>query len=885
MWSDLIYRLRALIRRKAVEREMDDELRFHFERQAEKYVVSGLTRADAVRRVRMEFGGVESVKEECREARGGILVETVIQDVRYALRGFRRTPGFAATVVATIALGLGLNTTVFTIFNAYVLRPLSVRDPYSLYLFTWQNRKGDGHLFTWREFEDFAKENSAFSEVMALEKTDLVRVAGHTMVNNLVTGNYFRMLGVNAALGRTLLPEDASFPGREAVVVLSYSAWKNKFAGDPGIVGKKLPIHGYPMEVVGVAREGFPGLSEVPVDIWAPLTMAPELEEGSSLFGLEQPDRIRIIGRLTRGLDRRSAEAALTTWAQRRTANRPDTEKAVAAILRSEATTIPMDPLVIAGLSPVFVAFGLVLLIACANVANMLLARAMARQREIGIRLAIGAARKRLIRQLLTESILLALPAAIAGFCVSKATIDLGVRLMFRTLPRGYAEFVTLLPLEPDLRVFGFMLLAAVSSALLFGLVPAIQATRSNVMQAARGEFTTDLRPARLRNGLVVGQVAVSVLLLICALALLRVNNRIERLDVGLKTHGVVAMEIEDKFRAKVLRQLAAEPLVRSIAASSRLPFEGSLPWMPVKPDNKSERIWAQYVQVSPEYFSVFELPILRGRGFTAEEARGGAPLVLISQAAAQKFWPGADALGRSLRIEQDPQQHNLAENKKLGIPAAREVQVIGIVRDAVNGYVGYGVDDSCVFLPGRADAAGYVLLVRAEGDAEVARRTLDKALTASIPGALDQIHSMDEILDAQFYPYRAASWVSSAIGGIALLLTVSGIYGVLSYLVTQRTKEIGIRVALGASSGSVVRLVLRQSLKLAGIGAAVGAMAAVGVFRILASQAEVFVFEKVDEVAFGVGVVLVVGASACAAFFPCLRAAGIEPVTTLRCE
>jgi hypothetical protein len=288
---------------------------------------------------------------------------------------------------------------------------------------------------------------------------------------------------------------------------------------------------------------------------------------------------------------------------------------------------------------------------------------------------------------------------------------------------------------------------------------------------------------------------------------------------------------------------------------------------------------------VSPKYFPVFERPILRGRNFTAEEAKGGAPVVVISQATARQFWPGRDALGHSLRIEQDPQQHNLAENRRIGIPAPRVVNIIGIARDAVNGYVGCGIDQTCVFFPARADGAGYGLLVRMKGDAEIVLVTLDKAIAASIPGPVDEIHPMAEALTSQLYPYRAASWVSSAIGGIALLLTLSGIYSVLSDLVTQRTKEIGIRVALGASSGSVVRLVLKQSLKLVGIGAAVGARAAFGVFRILASHLEVFVFDKVDTVALKVGIALVIGASACAAYFPCLRAVRIEPATTLRCD
>ena len=747
------------------------------------------------------------------------------------------------------------------------------------------NRNGDGHLFTWQELQDFRTQNPAFSEVVGFDSLQ-PRVESHTLFGNLVTGNYFRMLGVSPALGRTLLAEDAVAPGGRPVVVLSFTAWKNKLGGDPDIVGRKLIIHGHSMEVVGVAREGFHGLGGVPLDFWAPITMATQLEEGPNLFGQKHPERIRIVGRLQHGWSLRQVKAALTTWAQQRTADRPDPEKATGALLRSKATTIPLDPLVIAAFSPVFVTFALVLLIACANVANMMLARAMSRQREIGIRLAMGATRARLIRQLLTESVLLALPAGAVGFGISKATIDLGEGLMFGTLPRGYLDYITLLPLEPDVRVFGFMLMAAVLSALLFGLAPAIQATRSNVMQAAKGDFTTDFRPMRLRNALVIAQVAISVMFMICTAVLVRANHRMQGLDVGLKTAGVVEMEIQEKFRAKVLQQLASDPIVQIIGAAGKAPFEGYLPWVPVAPDDASERSWARFIHVSPEYFSLFQIPILRGRAFTADEASAGAPVVVISLATANRLWPAREALGRSLRIERDSQQRRtLEENPTIGVPSSAVVRVIGIARDVVNGYVGDGTDQSCVYFPGTAQAAGYVLLVRVHGDAEVARRKLDASLSAGLPGAVDSIHAMDEFLTVLLYPFRAVSWVASAIGGLALLLTLSGIYGVLSYLVTQCTKEIGIRVALGASTRRIAGLFLRQSLRFTVIGASIGIMLALGVSRILASQLDVFMFDTVDGAAFGMGTLVVIAASACAAWFPSHRAARIEPTSTLRCD
>src|SRR5579862_8880328 len=259
-WHDVLLRVRALLLRRRTEDELDDEVQFHLEMEARKNRAAGMSAVEARRAARVEFGGIDRAKEQCRDARGVSWIETLVQDARYALRGIRRSPGFALTVAATLALGLGLNTTLFTIFNAYVLRPLAVRDPYSLYRFTWMNRNGENDRFSWHEFQDFQKQNPAFSEVLGFDHLGFARVEGHAMFGELVTGNYFRMLGVNAVVGRTLFPEDAAAPGSAPVVVLSFKAWRAKFASRPDIVGKKVFIHGYPLEVVGVAPEGFGGL-------------------------------------------------------------------------------------------------------------------------------------------------------------------------------------------------------------------------------------------------------------------------------------------------------------------------------------------------------------------------------------------------------------------------------------------------------------------------------------------------------------------------------------------------------------------------------------------------------------------------------------------------
>ncbi|MEO8369612.1 MAG: ADOP family duplicated permease [Candidatus Solibacter sp.] len=884
-WKDLRLRLRALLFQRRVEDELDEELRFHIEMETRKNVQRGMPPAEAGRKVGVDFGGFPQVKEACREMRGLRLIETTLQDLRYAFSGFRRTPGFALTVIGTIALGLGLNTTLFTIFNAYVLQPLSVNDPYRLYQFTWANRAQEGHRFSWGEFRDFERQNPAFSEVVAFNRVSFARVEGHLMLGQMVTGNYFEMLGVTAMRGRTLLPADATVPGSAPVAVLSFDAWTNKFGSDPNILEKQIPIRGHNLQIVGVAQAGFRGLSEVPLDYWVPVTLAPLLEQDTSLFGPRQPERLTLVGRLRPDLTPRQAQTTLTAWAQRHTESLPDAAHATHAILRSRATVVPLEPAVVAAAVPVFVAFGMVLLIACANVANMMLARAMARQREIGIRLAMGAGRARLIRQLLTESVALAVPAAVAGFAISSESIRWGQWLVFNTMPASFREFLTMMPLQPDARVFCFMLAAAVLSAVLFGIAPAIQATRSSVMQAARGEFTTDFRPARLRSALVVLQVSVSVLLLICATVLIRINQRMQQLEVGLQPRGVVVMDLQERFRERVMQHLSAAAGIQQIAAAGKVPFEGYLPRVPVVAGEDSGQVPAGYLYASPEYFEVFQLPILRGRNFTRDEALSGAAVAIVSQATAQRLWPGRDAVGRELRILPNPQQRRSLADPRAGPPAFASAQVIGVARDAVNGWVGEGPDSTCVYFPTAPTRAGNALFVRVRGDAAAAVRRLDAMFTAATPGAVDQLHTMEDVLGAQIYPFRAMYWISAALGGLALLLTISGIYGVLSYVVTQRTKEIGIRVALGARPGAVAALVLRQSMRFAFAGAIIGGTAAIGLLRLVASQVDMKLLGSLDWLAVGTGMALVSASSAAAAWLPSRRAAGIEPVSTLRCD
>jgi predicted permease len=866
-WQGLILRLRALTFQKRVERDLEDELDFHIEMQTRKNLLAGMSEAEATRWARIEFGGAAQVREECRDARAIGIIETTWRDIRYALRGFRRSPNFVLTVVATIGLGLGLITTIFTVLNAFYLRPLAVHDPRSLYEIFWMDRAGNGHDFTWPEYREFLRENPAHSEALAYRRAE-ARVNGRNLSGILVTAEYFRMLGVGAALGRTLLPEDASAPGREPVVVLSYAAWQNQFAGNPDIIGKKILLRGYPFEVIGVAPSGFNGLGQRPTDFWAPLTMSARFDNGPDLFGPERPRVLAIVGRLKPGFSVGQARAGVTVWAQRFTANGPASERAAAAFFVSRATTKPFSPKNAPMFSLVLAAFAVVLLIGCANVANLMLSRAVARQREIGIRLSLGATRSRLIRQLLTESILLALPAAAFGFLVSRVIIELCIRVMFATLPPGIAAGVlTRIPWVPlDLRVFGFGLAAALISALVFGLAPAVQATRTDVMQAARGDFSSAFRPARLRNSLVIGQITVCVLLLITAAILLRGIQRIQTMDSSLSTRDNIEMVVEEQFRARVLERLSTDPAVQILAAAGNAPVDRKSA-VPVMPAGGGATLQIASNRVSPEYFTLFEIPILRGRNFTAEESRTAAPAAIISEAAAQQLWPNDDAVGRSLRVG----------------PDQRVVIVIGIARDEISRWLTNGDDKTLVYFPASPRMAGSKLFVRVHGDAETARRKLDTNLTALNPNALSEIHKLQiqEWVTEDAYSFQVAYWMSSTIGIFALLLTLSGIYGVLSYVVSQRTKEIGIRMAMGATSGAVSGLVLRQLMRLAIIGALVGGMLAMGMSKVLASV--LVMINTFDAAAYIGGVSLVLAACAAAAYFPSRRASLIDPVRTLR--
>jgi len=584
-------------------------------------------------------------------------------------------------------------------------------------------------------------------------------------------------------------------------------------------------------------------------------------------------DGLRLIGRLQPGVTEGSAKAGLLAWARRRWSD------AAGVAMTCRATAVPLNRDAVITFIPLFTAFGLVLLIACANVSNMMLARALARQREMAIRVSLGASRGRLVRQLLTESVLLAIPAAALGFLISEATIEGARRLLFATVPPAFGRLLSIENLSPDWRVFGYILAASVSAALVFGLAPALQTTRSRLVEANRGDFSSDYRSACLRNLLVVAQVAVCSLLLICTAIVLRSEQRASAQRIGLDTTGVWDLRMIGRYQAKVAARLAREPGVAAIAAAWRAPLYGSLKAVSITPSGGREAVWSGYNFVSGSYFPLFREPLVAGRTFTEAESTAEAPVAIVSESTAHRLWPGRTAVGESISIAV-VQVHDPHFERAPRFGSAR---VIGVAQDSSGGVFSTW-DGATIYFPTSVHAGfNDSVLVRISGTPAEARRRLEAAVLDVGPSVVDMFNPMEDVRALQVYPFRVTFWVAGFLGGVALLMTVSGIYGVMSYLVSQRRKEIGIRVALGAARPEIVRMVLRQSGKLAVVGAAAGSVLALMVSPVFAHQIEAI--QPYDWFPYAGAVAVILAAAVGASYAPSRRAVRIDPIETLRCD
>jgi predicted permease len=868
-----------LFRRRHLDDELSDEMSAHLEISTADYVDRGMSLADARRVAELRFGGTVQTAEAYRDRQGFPLLESLWQDVRYAVRTLRRTPLFAMTVTATMGLGLGLLGSAFTLLNAYLLKPIDLPDPHALYSLGWDTDAARRLRFTLADYEALQPEARRLAGVAAAQDVTVMQDTVSTP-GLLVTGNYFELLGARPVLGRLLRPDDAAARGGRAVVVLSHQTWRSRYGSDPAIVGQRIPLGRQRFEVVGVMEPHAFLRGQEGVSFWAPLTMAgafPGIDPWS------EPDArsLVVVGRLRQGVTAASVRAWFEVWLRQRFPQSSDTAP-VAVHIDSLATRIMLDGRTLTLFLFIMSAFGLVLLVAAANVTNLMLARALARQQEIAVRLALGASRWRVQRQLIVESLVLAVPAAATGLALIIVTARVFPTVILATFPdSAFGVENVLVPLDPDWRVMAFLAAAAVLSAVLITLAPAGRLAGMRLAHASRGEASSDVRGSRLRSGLVAMQIGACALFLVGTVGLLRESSRLANPQPNLSYERVSLIGINPKVRAAVAKRLASEAAVEQVAVTWKPPLmAGPLPTARVTASATNIAQTTGYTGVSPEYFALFDIRIVRGRTFTPGEAAAGAAVALVSQATAAALWPGLDPLGRTLDLAAVPE----GRTDRRRLPRG-PVLVIGVTEDVASGNIFDGVDASCVYFPTDVQALTEMsLLVRARTD-DVA--LLTSAVTTAVkevaPEIPFQVFPMRTLVGLAVWIFQAFSVAASLLSLVGLLFAYSGTHAVVSFLVARRTREFGVRMALGASVWQIVRGMLIETSRTASIGLVAGLVVAAGLVRLLRASAAILPDFGARPFVAGAAIVLV--ATAVAALAPLRAVARIDPAQALRTE
>jgi predicted permease len=907
MLSDLFIRFRALFRRTAVEGELDDELRFHLEHQVEKYIRSGYSREEATRRTRLEFGGLDQVKENCREARGVTFVETLVQDVRYAVRGFNRNRGFTVVAVLTLALGVGANSAVFSVINAVMLRALPVRDPQQLVQVAFHGKHDAtsfvGESFSYPLFSEFRKDNRSFSDVSAFDSWDSFEAqsadnglgtAGEAIKGQLVSDNFFSMLGVNAVIGRTFTVDEDSGGGGHPVAVLSYTTWEHDFARDPHVIGKKLLVKGTPLTVMGVAPRYFTGVNPgKSFGAWLPLTMAAQVLSGQRTSLTDaNTNWLSLMGRLKPDVSATQASERLDALYQQLQRER-DTSGWSPQELRDFFTRhivlLPAasgaDYLRKEFSRPLWILMGmvgLVLLIACANVTNLLLARASTREREVAVRIALGARGWRLLRQMLTESLLLAFTAAVVGMLFAYWGSHILVTLMSITLD-----------VHPDLRVLGFTSLLALTTGLAAGIAPAIGAVRRNQSPALRAspQRAMDSRcGGHIGTALTVMQVALSLAVVFAAVLLARTLHNLETLDPGFSRQNVLLFKLDaaragykDQRLTQLYQQLAdrigSAPGVKSTSYSVLTPISGggwdNRTYVEGYTPSPSENIDVYMNGVGPRFFETLGTPLLMGRSFGAQDQANSTCAAVINETMARRYFVGRSPIGQHIG--------------KWNWDGRREYEVVGVVGDAK--YMSLREDvppTAYLYLPQSPRIPGDVTFevqsaVSSSSVVPEVREVLGNVDSRLIA---ENVKTLAEQVDQSLEEEKLISTVSGCFGVLALVLACIGLYGVMAYSVVRRTNEIGLRMALGAEQGNVFRMVIGRGLRLAFAGLSIGAIAVLVLARLLTSFAQVLYGVRATDSPTIIAVSLImVAVAAIACYIPASRAMRVDPMVTLRCE
>jgi len=807
-----------------------------------------------------------------------VALDSLLQDIRYAIRTLRRAPLFAATVVATMGLGLGLLASAFTILNAYLLKPIDLPEPHALYSLSWDTETTRRQRFTLADYEALQPEARRFAAVAAAHDVSFMQDSVSTM-GLLVTGNYFELLGARPALGRLLRPSDAAARGGAAVVVLSHQAWRSRYGSDPAIVGQRIQLGRQRFEVVGVAEPYSYLTGQELATFWAPLTMAGAFP-GTDPWSRPDAPSLVVVGRLRQDVTATSVRAWFDVWLRQRYL--PTSEAAPVAVrVDSLATRLTLNGPTLTLFVLIMSAFGLVLLVASANVTNLMLARALARQPEVAVRLALGASRWRVARQLIVESLVLAVPAAAAGLGLAMVTARAFPAIILATWPVSVLPLDNILiPLDPDWRVLTFLAVAAVLSAVLMTLAPAGRLAGMRLAHVSRGEGSSDARGSRLRSGLVALQIGACAFFLVGAVGLLGESSRLANPDLNLEYERVSMIRVDPKVRAAVATRLASAPAVEQVAVSWKPPLmNGQLPTTRVTASATRIALIAGYTAVSPEYFRMFDIQVVRGRTFTPAEAEAEGAVAIVSKATAAALWPGLDPIGQI--VDFGVARANRQDRR---LPRG-EVRVIGVTEDVATGAITEGIDPTCIYLPTHLQSVTDMsLLVRARtDDTQGLRSAVEAAVKELAPDASFQQFPMRTAVGAGawvFGAFSTAAWILAIVG---LLFAYSGTHAVVSFLVAQRRREFGVRMALGASAWQIVWGMLVETSRTASIGLAAGLAVAAGLLRLFSASAPIV--PDFGARPFVVGAAIVLVATAVAALLPLRRAARINPAHALRAQ
>lgn len=876
--------LRRFWKTRRSEQDFASEIESHLAIETDRLIAQGLSPENAQHEARKQFGNVTKQQEHFQESRT-LLLETAWRHLRYAFRTLARRPAFAITTIVTLAFGIGANSALFTLLYSLLLRAPAVGDPAHYVNVMRQVRgenyslmvKGRSSMLSWPDYQRLQQGTANLEHIAVYRAQSLSLESGERSVSvngEFASCNYFTAARVSMSLGREFAAEECAARGAGSSVVLSHAYWQSRFGGDRAIIGRTLRINRQPFVVVGVAADGYGGITFTPADMWVPVTMY------GTLFPANQSDFetdvswLSAFGRLRPDASTAAAAAELTNLARAEDALRPGRKSTIRVTTGSQAVDPDDRQGILAATTAAVVVGGLVLLMCCANVMNLLLARASARRREIGIRLSLGASRARLIAQLMAESGVL----AVAGGALGLAMAWYVPPLIRATAPDQNLNLV----FTPDTVVIAATTAIALGSAILFGLIPALQSTNLQLTAAMRNDSglgAVRISTSRWRNAAVVAQVSISALLLVTAAMFLRATQRSTTVNPGyeIATVSTVTFDLQeanyDSTRTRILleqlrERLSTAPGVQSVAVTQVTPLRGQARTMVrVSRDGSVEGNLMNTLvnSVSPEYFETLRVPLVAGRTFAKRE-NSNPEAVIVSEAFANAAWPGASAIGKSF-----------AED----VPGSRRsMTVIGVVPDLQT--TSLGTDDGPYYYTSASrDFDVPKLLVRASIPPTQVH-ALATRITAEIdPALVVATRALQEDLQREIAPVKVASKVASVVGLVAMLLAAVGVYGVIAFAVSQRSREIGIRMALGATRRSVQAMMFRQGARVVGLGLAIGIVLAAGMSQAIRSI--LFGLSAVDTIAFVAVTVLLSLVATIAIGIPAARASRVDPVVSLR--